>query len=103
MTDDLHRSTHLRAAAWVPNDDPARSWDQAIDLAARWLWERSEAEGLPPMSVSNTKSAAGMGHGTSPTSSAQVGTRHRRAALDMTTARSWPSCPMSSLCTSRWI
>ena len=34
MTADLHPSTHLRAAAWVPNDDPQRQWDEAIALAA---------------------------------------------------------------------
>ncbi|WP_445168544.1 hypothetical protein ACTXG7_03955 [Mycolicibacterium sp. Dal123E01] len=62
MTDDLHPSTHLRAAAWVPNDDPKRSFDEAIAPAAEWIWERSRAEGLAPVLVSNTKSAAGMGH-----------------------------------------
>jgi hypothetical protein len=62
MTADLHPSTHLRAAAWVPNNDPKRPWDEAIAPAAEWIWGRSEVEGLPPVLVSNTKSAAGMGH-----------------------------------------
>jgi hypothetical protein len=63
MTADLHPSTHLRAAAWVPNDDPQRQWDEAIALAAEWIWERSEVEEIRPVLVSNTiESAAGMGH-----------------------------------------
>lgn len=62
MTDDLHPSTHLRAAAWVPNDDPVRPWDEAIALASEWIWERSRAEGLAPVLVSNAKNAAGMGY-----------------------------------------
>lgn len=62
MTADLHPSTHLRAAAWVPDNDPQRPWDEAIALAAEWIWERSEAEELPPVLVSNTiDSAAAMG------------------------------------------
>ncbi|PWC06725.1 hypothetical protein DF223_10400 [Mycetocola zhujimingii] len=46
--------THLRAAAWVPDDDPERAWEDAADLAAEWIWERSEAEDVPPMLVTNT-------------------------------------------------
>lgn len=62
MTDDLHPSTHLQAAAWVPNDDPLRPWDEAIAPASEWIWERSRAEGLAPVLVSNAKNAAGMGY-----------------------------------------
>jgi hypothetical protein len=63
MTDGLHPATHLRAAAWVPDDDPERPWDEAIAPAARWLWECSEAEGAPPLLVSNTQSVSGWGYG----------------------------------------
>lgn len=62
MTADLHPSTHLRAAAWVPDDDPQRPWEEAIPLAASWLWERSRAEGLPPLLVSNAQNAANWGY-----------------------------------------
>lgn len=50
----LHPSTHLQAAAWVPDDDPVRPWDEAADLAAEWIWERSEVEGVKPLLVTNT-------------------------------------------------
>jgi hypothetical protein len=62
VTADLHPSTHLRAAAWVPDDDPERPWEDAISLAAQWLWKRSEAEGMPPLLVTNAKNAAGWGY-----------------------------------------
>lgn len=51
---ELHPKTHLQAAAWVPDDDPERPWDEAADLAADWIWERSEAEGAAPLLVTNT-------------------------------------------------
>ncbi|NLI84514.1 MAG: hypothetical protein GX440_03750 [Propionibacterium sp.] len=51
---ELHPKTHLQAVAWVPNDDPACPWDEAADLAADWIWERSEAEGITPLLVTNT-------------------------------------------------
>lgn len=38
---DLHPTTHLQAAAWVPDDDPERPWDEAAALAADWIWERA--------------------------------------------------------------
>lgn len=44
----------LRLAAWVPDDDPERPWDDAADLAAEWIWERSRSEGVQPMVVTNT-------------------------------------------------
>lgn len=47
-------TTYPRAAAWVPDDDPERPWDQAAELAARWIWERSAAEGVKPVLVTNT-------------------------------------------------
>lgn len=51
---DLYPTTHLQAAAWVPDDDPERPWDEAADLAADWIWKRSEAEGVKPLLVTNT-------------------------------------------------
>lgn len=50
----LHPTTHLQAAAWVPDDGPERPWDDAADLAADWIWERSEVEGVKPLLVTNT-------------------------------------------------
>ena len=58
MSADLPPSTHLQAAAWVPDDDPERPWEEAIALAARWLWDRSAAEALHPLLVSNTQKVA---------------------------------------------
>ncbi|WP_018599570.1 hypothetical protein [Mycobacterium sp. 155] len=62
MTSDRHPSTHLGAAAWVPNDDPTRPWADAIGLAAQWIWRRSEAEAAPPLLVTNAKNAARFGY-----------------------------------------
>ena len=45
---DLHPSTHLRAAAWVPDDVEDRPWEDAIALAADWIWERSQDEDSAP-------------------------------------------------------
>ena len=50
----LHPTTHLQAAAWVPDDDPERPWDEAANLAAEWIWERSQVEGVKPLLVTNT-------------------------------------------------
>lgn len=51
---ELHPTTHLQAASWVPDDDPERPWDEAADLAADWVWQRSEVEGVTPLLVTNT-------------------------------------------------
>lgn len=51
---DLHPTTFLQAAAWVPDDDPERPWDDAATLAADWIWERSTVEGVSPVLVTNT-------------------------------------------------
>lgn len=51
---DLHPTTHLQAAAWVPDDDPERPWEDAADLAVDWIWERSKIEGGTPLLVTNT-------------------------------------------------
>lgn len=45
---------HLQAAAWVPDDDRQRPWEDAADLAADWIWERSRIEGVLPLLVTNT-------------------------------------------------
>lgn len=59
---ELHPTTHLQAAAWVPDDDPKRPWEDAADLAAEWIWERSEIEGVTPLLVTNTfENAVGIG------------------------------------------
>lgn len=46
-------ASQLQAAAWVPWD-PDTSWDDAADLAAEWIWERSAVEGVEPLLVTNT-------------------------------------------------
>ncbi|MGX5769756.1 hypothetical protein ACWKWN_03280 [Microbacterium trichothecenolyticum] len=46
---ELHPTTFLQAAAWVPDDDPKRPWEEAADLAAAWIWARSEIEGVLPL------------------------------------------------------
>lgn len=51
---DPHPRSHLQAAAWVPDDNPERPWDEAAGLAADWIWERSETEGVEPLLVTNT-------------------------------------------------
>jgi len=53
--------TDLRSAAWVPDDDPSRPWDEAAGLAAEWIWSRSEEEGVKPLLVTNSlKNASGI-------------------------------------------
>lgn len=51
---ELHPTMHVRAVAWVPDDDPERPWDEAAELAADWIWERSRIEGVIPLLVTNT-------------------------------------------------
>lgn len=51
---ELHSTTHLQAAAWVPDDNPRRPWDEAANLAADWIWERSDIEGVKPLLATNT-------------------------------------------------
>ncbi|TFD44999.1 hypothetical protein E3T55_19590 [Cryobacterium frigoriphilum] len=38
----------------MPDDDSHRPWDEAASLAADWIWERSETEGVTPLLVTNT-------------------------------------------------
>jgi hypothetical protein len=46
----------------VPDDDPSRPWDEAAELAADWIWERSDIEGAPPLLATNTfQNAGGIG------------------------------------------
>lgn len=59
---DLHPTTHLRAAAWVPDDVEDRPWEEAIALAADWIWERSREEGVAPLLVSNAQNVASWGY-----------------------------------------
>lgn len=59
---DLHSTTHLRAAAWVPDDVEDRPYEHAIALAADWIWERSQDEDLAPLLVSNAQNAASFGY-----------------------------------------
>ncbi|MFJ3472171.1 hypothetical protein ACIPJ1_04500 [Microbacterium maritypicum] len=51
---ELHPTTFLQAAAWVPDDDPERPWEEAAELAAEWIWARSEIEDVLPLLVTNT-------------------------------------------------
>jgi hypothetical protein len=59
---ELHPTTHLRAAAWVPDDVEDRPYEDAIALAADWIWERSQDEDLAPLLVSNAQNAASFGY-----------------------------------------
>lgn len=54
LVPELHPKSHLQAAAWVPDDDPERPWEDGGDLAADWIWERSEIESVKPLLVTNT-------------------------------------------------
>ena len=55
-------ATALQAAAWVPDDDPERPWDEAAELAADWIWQRSEIEDQAPRLVTNSfQNARGIG------------------------------------------
>ncbi len=59
---DLHPTTHLRAAAWVPDDVEDRPYEDAIALAADWIWKRSQDGDLAPLLVSNAQNAASFGY-----------------------------------------
>lgn len=50
--------SRLRAAAWVPDDDPHRPYEDAAVLAVRWIVERSQEEGVRPVVVANAKSVS---------------------------------------------
>lgn len=43
-------------AAWVPDDDPARPWDDAAALCVEWVVAESEAQGTEPLLVTPTQS-----------------------------------------------
>ncbi|MFF4989724.1 hypothetical protein ACFY19_21210 [Streptosporangium saharense] len=42
-------------AAWVPDDDPHRDWDEAARLAVAWLLEQATREGASPLLVTPTQ------------------------------------------------
>ncbi|MFJ8107808.1 hypothetical protein [Streptomyces sp. NPDC096132] len=42
-------------AAWVPDDDPERSWDEAAEPAAAWLLEQAHVLGGQPLLVTPTQ------------------------------------------------
>ncbi|MFI6967113.1 hypothetical protein [Streptomyces sp. NPDC050255] len=48
-------------AAWVPNDDPARSLDVASELAAAWILRQTKALGIKPVLVNQTQDQWSMG------------------------------------------
>lgn len=58
MTNLLQPTTHLRAAAWMPDDDAERPWEEAIVPAAQWIWGRSREKGAPPVLVSNSANSS---------------------------------------------
>lgn len=47
---------HQYHAAWVPDDDPDRSWDEAADLAVEWLLQEAARLGSAPLLVTPAKS-----------------------------------------------
>lgn len=40
-------------AAWVPDDDPQRPWDEALGLAVAWIADRCQEEGATAVLVTN--------------------------------------------------
>lgn len=42
-------------AAWVPDDDPERSWDEAAEWAVAWLLEQAHALRSRPLLVTPTQ------------------------------------------------
>jgi hypothetical protein len=48
-------------AAWVPDDDPERPWNDAADLAAEWIVAESKRRGVEPLLVTPTQSQWRMG------------------------------------------
>ncbi|MEU0102846.1 hypothetical protein [Streptomyces sp. NPDC006267] len=50
-------------AAWVPDDDPARSPDVAAELAALWIQQQAEALHTKPVLVTQTKDQWTLGPG----------------------------------------
>ena len=58
---DLYPRTHLRSAAWVPDDEFFRPWEGAAQLAAEWIWSRCAVERVAPILVTNTDRRGGWG------------------------------------------
>ena len=50
---ERHPTTYLQAAAWVPFD-LVTPWEDAAAVAAEWIWQRSNVEGVDPALVTNT-------------------------------------------------
>ncbi|MFF0249904.1 hypothetical protein [Streptosporangium sandarakinum] len=42
-------------AAWVPDDDPHRDWEEAAQLAVAWVLEQAAREGATPLLVTPTQ------------------------------------------------
>ncbi|MET9829438.1 hypothetical protein ABZ078_09025 [Streptomyces sp. NPDC006385] len=42
-------------AAWVPDDDPERSWDEAAELAVDWVLQEAQRQGAKPLLVTPTQ------------------------------------------------
>lgn len=47
--------TTTYTAAWVPDDNPERGWDEAAELAVAWLLEQSQTLNLQSVLVTPTK------------------------------------------------
>jgi hypothetical protein len=45
----------VESAAWVPDDDPERPWDEAADLAVGWLLQEARRRGQQPLLVTPTQ------------------------------------------------
>lgn len=46
----------IEAAAWVPDDDTERSWDDAADLAVEWILQEASMRGERPLLITPTQS-----------------------------------------------
>lgn len=49
------RNATAYRAAWVPDDDPERPWDEASELAVAWTDGEADRLGRPSVLVTNTK------------------------------------------------
>ena len=47
---------NIDAAAWVPDDDEERPWDEAADLAVEWIMQEAKIRGERPLLVTPTQS-----------------------------------------------
>lgn len=51
---------NLIAVAWVPDDDPHRPWDEAAELAVRWVDQRSQEQDATAVLVTDTLGRLGV-------------------------------------------